>query len=112
MICAVCEKENTSEPFCAACGAVLPSGVDAAPLLSLAVPAYVETPPVWEKALDLLLVLMAALSSSTGFVLWTLIVQRFFQTTLLTVGVIGISVLLGGLLARLLYRYGKVMLHG
>lgn len=112
MICPYCGTENMPGLFCADCGAALSSAVDAAPPLSLAVPSYVETPPVWEKALDLLLVIMLALSSSTCFVLWTLIVQRTFQTTLLTVGVIGVSVLLGSLLTRLVYRYWRAMLDG
>jgi len=110
MICLHGSTENTPGPFCADCGAALSSAVAAALPLSLAVPSYVETPPVWEKALDLILVIILALSSSTCFVLWTLIVQRFFQTPLLTVGVSGVSLGLGSLLARMVYRYGKVML--
>lgn len=110
MICSYCGTENTAGSVCADGCACQGSAANAALPLSLAVPAHVETPPVWEKALDLILVIILALSSSTCFVLWSLIVQRFFQTPLLTVGVMAVSVLLGSLLARMVYRYWKVML--
>ena len=107
MICPRCGQETTPGSFCDDCGAWQGRTADPVPCLPLPVPSSVDTPMAWEKTIDLLLGMLLAICGSTFFVLGVMVVQVFFHTTLLTMGVIGVSVPLSGLLARFVYRYWK-----
>src|SRR5579862_9094616 len=98
MICPHCGKETTPGSFCADCGAWQGSPADAVRRLPLPVPSSIDAPLAWEKTMDLLLGMLLPIGGSSFFVLGILVVQVYFHTTWLTIGVMGVSVPLSGLL--------------